>query len=122
VDDKLIRENPCHARTVVRPRPVAPKVVAWSRARVAAMRLAMADCFEIVMVLGAGCGLRQGELFGVSPEDFDRAAGVLHVVRQVRVIDGKQVLALPDGSRPAIGARSGASLWRRRDRSARSAQ
>ncbi|MCY7343973.1 MAG: site-specific integrase [Pseudonocardia sp.] len=49
----------------------------------------------MVMVIGAGCGLRQGELFGVAPEDFDREAGVLHVVRQVRVIDGKQVFALP---------------------------
>jgi integrase len=95
VDDKIIRENPCHARTVVRPRPVEQKVVPWTRARVAAMRLAMAERFKIVMVLGAGCGLRQGELFGVSPDDFDREAGVLHVVRQVRVIDGKQVFALP---------------------------
>jgi integrase len=95
VDDKIIRENPCHARTVVRPRPVEQKVVPWTRARVAAMRLAMAERFKIVMVLGAGCGLRQGELFGVPPDDFDRVAGVLHVVRQVRVIDGKQVFALP---------------------------
>lgn len=95
VDDKIIRENPCHARTVVRPRPVAPKVVPWSRTRVAAMRLAMAERYRIVMVIGAGCGLRQGELFGVAPEDFDREAGVLHLVGQVRVIDGKQVFALP---------------------------
>ncbi|HEY3692517.1 MAG TPA: site-specific integrase [Pseudonocardiaceae bacterium] len=95
MDDKIIRENPCHARTVVRPRPVEQKVVPWTRARVAAMRLAMAERFKIVMVLGAGCGLRQGELFGVPPDDFDRVAGVLHVVRQVRVIDGKQVFALP---------------------------
>ena len=95
VDDKLIRENPCHARTVVRPRPVPPTIVPWSRARVAAMRLAMAERYKIVMVLGAGCGLRQGELFGVSLDDLDREAGVLHVVRQVRVVDGRQVFALP---------------------------
>ena len=66
----MIRENPCHARTVVRPRPVPPTIVPWSRARIVAMRLAMADRYKIVMVLGAGCGLRQGELFGVSPDDL----------------------------------------------------
>ena len=95
VDDKLIRENPCRARTVVRPRAVPPTIVPWSRARVAAMRLAMADRYEIAIVLGAGCGLRQGELFGVSPDDLDREAGVLHLVRQVRVVDGRQVFSLP---------------------------
>ncbi|MDQ2708417.1 MAG: site-specific integrase [Actinomycetota bacterium] len=95
VDDKLIRENPCHARTVVRPRPVPPKIVPWSRARIAAMRLAMPERHKLAIVLGAGCGLRQGEFFGVSPDDFDREAGVLRVVRQVRVVDGKQVFSLP---------------------------
>jgi integrase len=95
VDDKLIRENPCHARTVVRPRPVPPTIVPWSRARIAAMGFAMADRYKIVMVLGAGCGLRQGELFGISLDDIDREAGVLHVVRQVRVVDGRQVFSLP---------------------------
>lgn len=95
VDDKLIRENPCHARTVVRPRPAAPKIVPWSRARVVAMRLALPERYKIVMALGAGLGLRQGEIFGVSPDDFDRDAGVLHVVRQVRVVEGRQVFSLP---------------------------
>jgi integrase len=99
VDDKLIRENPCHARTVVRPRPIAPKIVPWSRARVAAMRLAIAERYKIAIVLGAGGGLRQGEMFGVSPDDFDRDARVLHVVRQVRVVEGKQVFALPKRSK-----------------------
>jgi hypothetical protein len=32
-DDKLIRENPCHARTVVRPRPVPPLALAFQRSK-----------------------------------------------------------------------------------------
>jgi hypothetical protein len=58
VDDKLIRENPCHARTVVRPRPVPPTIVPWSRTRIVAMRLAMADRYKIVMcsVRAVVCG------------------------------------------------------------------
>ena len=31
----------------------------------------------------------------MSPDDLDRDVGVLHVVRQVRVVDGRQVFALP---------------------------
>jgi hypothetical protein len=49
---------------VVRPRPIALKIVPWSHPRVAAMRLAMAERYKIAIVLGAGCGLRQGEMFG----------------------------------------------------------
>lgn len=95
VDDILIRENPCHARTVVRPRPVPPKIVPWSRACIAAMRLAMPERHKLFVVLGAGCGLRQGELFGISPDDIDREARVFRVVRQVQVVDSKQVFSLP---------------------------
>lgn len=95
VDDKVIRENPCRARTVTRPRPSAQKVVPWSRARVRAMQLALPERYKIVMPLGAGCGLRQGEFFGLGVEDLDRADGMLHVVRQVRIIDSKPVFSLP---------------------------
>jgi integrase len=95
VDDKVIRENPCHARTVVRPRPASQKVVPWSRAQVNAMRSALPDQYKIVIPLGAGCGLRQGEFFGLAPEDLDREEMTVHVVRQVRIIDGQQVYALP---------------------------
>jgi len=95
VDDRLIRDNPCHARTVVRPRPATQKVVPWSRARIAAMRLALPDRYKIVIPLGAGCGLRQGEFFGLSPDDVDPAEHVVRIVRQVRIIDGKPVFALP---------------------------
>jgi integrase len=59
------------------------------------MRLALDDRYKIVIPLGVGCGLRQGEFFGVAPEDFDRDDLVLHVVRQVRIIDGQPVYALP---------------------------
>lgn len=99
VDDRLIRDNPCRARTVVRPRPAAQKAVPWSRARVGAMRLALPDRYKIVVPLGAGCGLRQGEIFGLAVDDLDRGEHVVHVVRQVRIIDGRPVFALPKRSK-----------------------
>jgi integrase len=95
VDDKLIRENPCHARTVTRPRPETRKVVPWSRARVKAMQLAVRNRYSIFVVLGAGCGLRQGEIFGLSPEDIDRDRMILRVVRQLRQVERRLVFSLP---------------------------
>ncbi|GAA4786637.1 hypothetical protein GCM10023329_41860 [Streptomyces sanyensis] len=50
------------------------------------------------MVLGLGCGLRQGEVFGLGPADIDDERGVLHVRRQVRTVGGKQYAALPKGA------------------------
>ncbi len=59
------------------------------------MRLALPDRYKIVVPLGAGCGLRQGEFFGLAPEDLDRESLIVHVVRQVRIIDSQPVYALP---------------------------
>jgi integrase len=49
--------------------------------------------------LGLGCGLRQGEVFGISPEDIDYAKGVLHVRRQVQAINGRLYFAMPKGGK-----------------------
>nr|WP_255426486.1 site-specific integrase [Pseudonocardia sp. C8] len=55
----------------------------------------MRERYGIFVVLGAGCGLRQGEAFGVSLDDIDREAGVLHIVRQVRLVDSRLVFSPP---------------------------
>ncbi len=50
------------------------------------------------MTIGAGLGLRQGEVFGLSPEDVDFLGGTVTVRRQVKLYaDGSQVFALPKG-------------------------
>jgi integrase len=54
---------------------------------------------RIAVVLGLGCGLRQGEVFGLSPEDIDYARGVLHVRRQVQAIKGRLYFTLPKGAK-----------------------
>ncbi|MDX2934759.1 site-specific integrase [Streptomyces ipomoeae] len=54
---------------------------------------------RIAVVVGLGCGLRQGEVFGLSPEDIDYARGVLHVRRQIQAIHGRLYFALPKGKR-----------------------
>ncbi|GLZ43424.1 hypothetical protein Acsp05_70480 [Actinokineospora sp. NBRC 105648] len=44
---------------------------------------------------GAGFGLRQGEIFGLSPDDLDREAESVNVVRQVRLVENQPVFAPP---------------------------
>lgn len=48
---------------------------------------------------GAGCGLRQGEIVGLAEDALDFENGILHVVRQVKLIRGKAVFAPPKCAR-----------------------
>jgi integrase len=99
VDDKLVPGNPFAVKTVRAPRYVPAKVVPWSVARLATFRAAVHGRYRIAVDLGSGCGLRQGEIFGVSPDDIDRARPVLHVARQVKVIRQQLVFAAPKGGK-----------------------
>lgn len=48
----------------------------------------------------AGCGLRQGEAFGLAVEDVDFLGGVVHVVRQVKLLRlSRPVFAPPKGGK-----------------------
>lgn len=46
-------------------------------------------------MLGLCCGLRRGEILGLTAEDVDCAAAVLHVRRQLVRVDGVQLLTPP---------------------------
>lgn len=46
--------------------------------------------------------LRQGEVFGLSPDDIDFAEGIVHVRRQVKLLsNNRQLFGLPKGARLA---------------------
>ncbi|WP_369273272.1 tyrosine-type recombinase/integrase [Streptomyces sp. R11] len=49
--------------------------------------------------LAGGCGLRQGEVLGLAVEDLDFIEGVVHVVRQVKLIRNRPVFAPPKGAK-----------------------
>jgi integrase len=100
VEDKLIRQNPCKVKTIQRPAGAADQVKdVWSEQRVKAVRDAMSACWRIIVPLGAGCGLRQGEILGLSPDDIDGKAMVVQVRRQLRTVDRTKVFALPKGNK-----------------------
>jgi integrase len=99
VDDGLIGRNPCRAGSVRPPAPERRRIVPWSAERVAAVTAALPERYQVLVMLAAGCGLRQGEAFGLSPDDVDFLRGVVHVRRQVKIVHARQVFGAPKGGK-----------------------
>jgi integrase len=97
VDDGRIARNPCRAKSVKARRPEAHRVIPWSHDDVRRVRRALPGRYRLIATLAAGCGLRQGEAFGVADDDVDFADRVLHVRRQVKIVRSRLVFALPKG-------------------------
>jgi integrase len=97
VDDEKIPRNPCLAKTVRPPSKPERKARAWSRERVMAVRAGLDDRFKVMVDLGVGAGLRQGEVLGLSPDDIEE--DLIHVRRQIRVVRNRLVYSLPKGGK-----------------------
>ncbi|WP_333768201.1 tyrosine-type recombinase/integrase [Streptomyces sp. IBSBF 2435] len=96
VDDGLLARNPCNAKSVRPPASSPARVVPWLPEQVLAVRAALAERYRAMVDVGAGCGLRQGEIIGLAEDDaIDFTNGTLHVVRQIKLIRGKAVFAPP---------------------------
>jgi integrase len=95
VDDGLIPRNECHARSVQAPARERRKVVPWTLEQAAAVRAALPGRYQAMVDVGAGLGLRQGEMLGLEVGDVDFLRGVVHVRRQVKIVGGKLHFALP---------------------------
>ncbi|MGW5197298.1 tyrosine-type recombinase/integrase [Streptomyces spiralis] len=102
VDDERIPKNPCKARTVKAPTRPDVKARAWSRERVAAVRQELPGLYRILVDIGVGAGLRHGEALGLADDDVDVTAGVIHVRRQIRMVEGKLVFSLPKGNKTRV--------------------
>src|SRR6266536_989502 len=76
VDDGKVSKNPCAAASVKPPAAVRRRVVPWTGEQVAAVRAALAERYRATVDVAAGCGLRQGEVFGLAVEDVDWLRGV----------------------------------------------
>jgi integrase len=59
----------------------------------------MVERFRPMVDVGAGCGLRQGEILGLSVDDIDFDNGTLHVVQQLKLSLSKAVFAPPKGGK-----------------------
>ncbi|OEJ24810.1 integrase [Streptomyces agglomeratus] len=98
-EDRLIKDNPCRARSVKAPRLDPRKTKPWTYERVMSVRSELPDRYCEMIEVAAGCGLRQGEVFGLAVEDVDFLGGVVHAVRQVKLLGSRAVFAPPKGGK-----------------------
>ncbi|MFI1450563.1 site-specific integrase [Streptomyces virginiae] len=99
VDDALLAKNPCAARSVKAPTVEPKRVVPWTAERVFAVRAALPSRFQAMVDLGAGCGLRQGEIFGIDVDALDFEADTVRVVHQLKLSRCRPVFAPPKGGK-----------------------
>ncbi|MFI1826914.1 tyrosine-type recombinase/integrase [Streptomyces sp. NPDC020412] len=99
VDDGIITRNPCRAGSVRAPKLDARKLKPWTHQRVLAVRAGLPEPYQTTVDVGAGCGLRQGEIFGLALDEVDFLGGVVHVVRQVKMVGSHLVFAPPKGGK-----------------------
>jgi integrase len=99
VDDGLIVRNPCSVKSVKPPPPARGKVRPWTGERVMSMRTGLPARYRATVDVGAGAGLRQGEVFGLAVDDVDFLRHNIHVHRQVEQIHGRLVFAPPKGGK-----------------------
>jgi integrase len=96
VRDGYIRKTPC---TDIR-LPEVNKTTVRLLTPVQVLRLAavMPQRYPLLVLLGAGAGLRQDEAFGLALDRIDATAGMITVDQQVIIVDRHPVLAPPKTS------------------------
>ncbi len=99
VDDGVIARNPCLSKSVTPPKPSQKQIIPWTAERISALYAAMDNRYTAMIDLGAGVGLRAGEIFGLSPDDIDWLRGRVHVQRQVKIVGNRRVFDYPKGGK-----------------------
>ncbi|MFG1813417.1 tyrosine-type recombinase/integrase [Kribbella sp. NPDC049174] len=95
VDDESIKKNPAKARVVKVPASRGGRVVAWADDVVLRIVDGHPPEYRPIASVGAACGLRQGELFGLAEKDVDFDEMVIHMRRQMKKLGREFVFALP---------------------------
>ena len=96
VRDGYIRKTPCV--DIRLPETTATVVRLLGPGQVLALASAMPRRYALLVLLGAGAGLRQGEAFGLAIDHIDAATGMITVDQQVIITDRRPVLASPKTS------------------------
>ncbi|WP_067805691.1 tyrosine-type recombinase/integrase [Actinomadura formosensis] len=95
VDDGHLLKNPCQARSVRPPASGKGRVAPWTSDRVFRVRTALPERYRAMVDLGAGCGLRQGEIFGLPVDEVNFDSGWLRIAYQIKVANGHLVFSPP---------------------------
>jgi len=96
VRDGYIRKTPCVEIRL--PETSATVVRLLTPGQVLALASMMPTRYALLVLVGAGLGLRQGEAFGLALDRIDAATGMITVDQQVVIVDRRPVLAPPKTS------------------------
>ena len=99
VDDGVIASNPCRVASVRLPKRDNRRVEPWPLEQVQAVIDALPERYRATAVVAAGCGLRQGEVFGLRVSDVDFLRRRLQVEQQVRIVHARVELDRPKGGK-----------------------
>lgn len=97
VDDGLIAANPAKARSVRLPALDHTTIEPWPIERAEAVIAALSERYRATGLVAAGCGLRQGEVFGLRVCDIDFLGRRIHVNQQVKLVRSQLVIGAPKG-------------------------
>ncbi|MDB5911212.1 MAG: Integrase fusion protein, partial [Massilia sp.] len=99
VADGMRKDNPAKSPIVPKPRKETKEREPWTVDRVWSVIDNHTAPYRAIPIISAGCGLRQGEAFGLAEDDFDFEAGKLHIRRQLVRIGKLVVFKLPKGGK-----------------------
>lgn len=99
VDDEILGRNPCRSGSVKPPAVPRRKVEPWTVEDVTAISDALPAYCRAVVAPGAGCGMRQGEVFGLAVDDVEFLRHNVRVRRQIKMVHNRWVFAPPKGGK-----------------------
>ncbi|MFF7081234.1 tyrosine-type recombinase/integrase [Streptomyces lavendulae] len=102
IDDKRLVRNPMRAKSVRWPKAPEDQREAWPLETAQRVRDVINQRYRIAVVVALGCGLRQGEVFGLSPADVDFERGLIRIRRQVQLLYGRLYFTLPKGGKTRV--------------------
>lgn len=108
VEDRVIPVTPC--KGIRLPKVEAAQVVPLATEEVEALIDAMPERYRALVILAAGTGLRQGEVFGLTTGAVDFLRRSLRVERQLVLLPGGPPYLAPP-RRPPAGARYRCPTW-----------
>lgn len=99
IDDDVIGKNPCRGKSVrdMKPKRSKPPArdVPLTGTQTDEIREHLPARYKAIVDVGRGLGLRQGEIFGLGPDDIDWSEKLVHVTRQIAFHRGTMVFAPP---------------------------
>jgi integrase len=99
VSDNLIALSPCNSKLIKLPAKQRKKLEIMTTEQVTRILDDFPKGLRLIPLIGATCGLRQGELFGLRIQDIDLENSVIHVRQQIKVIGYAPTPCLPKGAK-----------------------